>query len=60
MEVMVESHTDSKTINTDMFHENWYLSVKRATSVLRLLEEKYNMPPEKMIAGGRSSYIPSV
>lgn len=57
---MVESHTDSKTINTDMFHENWDLSVKRASSVLRLLEEKYNMAPEKLIAGGRSSYIPSV
>jgi chemotaxis protein MotB len=57
---MVESHTDSKIVNTNMFHENWDLSVKRATSVLRLLEEKYNMPPEKMIAGGRSSYIPSV
>jgi len=43
---MVESHTDSKTINTDVFHDNWNLSVKRATSVLHLLEEKYNMAPE--------------
>ncbi len=60
MEVMVEGHTDSKTINTDMFQDNWDLSVKRATSVVRLLQEKYNVAPEKMIAAGRSSYIPLV
>jgi chemotaxis protein MotB len=60
MEVMVEGHTDSKTINTDMFQDNWDLSVKRATSVVRLLQEKYNVAPEKMFAAGRSSYIPLV
>tara|TARA_R110002051_G_scaffold30845_4_gene71007 strand:+ start:2350 stop:3177 length:828 start_codon:yes stop_codon:yes gene_type:complete len=60
MEVMVEGHTDSKTISTEMFQDNWDLSVKRATSVVRLLQEKYNVAPEKLIAAGRSSYIPLV
>ncbi|QWX85297.1 OmpA family protein [Cellulophaga sp. HaHaR_3_176] len=60
MEVMVEGHTDSKTIQTPMFSDNWDLSVKRATSVVRILQTKYNVAPEKMIASGRSSYMPLV
>tara|TARA_R110002049_G_scaffold94897_5_gene233285 strand:+ start:5437 stop:6264 length:828 start_codon:yes stop_codon:yes gene_type:complete len=60
MEVMVEGHTDSKTINTAMFQDNWDLSVKRATSIVRILQEKYNVDPANLIAAGRSSYLPLV
>ncbi|MFI8603998.1 MULTISPECIES: OmpA/MotB family protein [Cellulophaga] len=60
MEVMVEGHTDSRTIQTPMFQDNWDLSVKRATSVVRILQSKYNVAPEKLIASGRSSYLPLV
>ncbi len=58
MEVMVEGHTDSKAINTEMFADNWDLSVKRATSIVRILEKKYDVDPSKLIAAGRSSYVP--
>ncbi|AYN68078.1 cell envelope biogenesis protein OmpA [Euzebyella marina] len=60
MEVMVEGHTDSRSINTAMFRNNWDLSVKRATSVVDILQSKYNVDPAKMIAAGRSSYLPLV
>ena len=60
MEVMVEGHTDSRTINTEMFQDNWDLSVKRATSIVRILQDKYSVDPSKMIAAGRSSYVPLV
>ncbi|WP_111623443.1 OmpA/MotB family protein [Arenibacter echinorum] len=60
MEVMVEGHTDSKTISTEMFQDNWDLSVKRATSIVRLLQNKYNVDPANLIASGRSSYLPLV
>jgi len=60
MEVMVEGHTDSKTINTVMLQDNWDLSVKRATSITRILQKKYNVNPSKLIAAGRSSYVPLV
>ncbi len=60
MEVMVEGHTDSRTINTAMFQDNWDLSVKRATSIVRLLQNKYNVNPANLIAAGRSSYLPLV
>lgn len=60
MEVMVEGHTDARTINTEMFRNNWDLSVKRATSVVEILQDKYKVDPAKMIAAGRSSYLPLV
>lgn len=60
MEVMVEGHTDSRTINTAVLEDNWDLSVKRATSIVRKLQNEYNVDPAKMIAAGRSSYLPLV
>ena len=41
-----------------LIQENWDLSVKRATSIVRLLETKYQIDPSRLIASGRSSYIP--
>jgi chemotaxis protein MotB len=58
MEVMVEGHTDSRTINTPMVTDNWDLSVKRATSIVRELQTKYDVDPTQLIAAGRSSYLP--
>ena len=58
LEVMVEGHTDARSINTEKIKDNWDLSVLRATSVVRKLQDKYNVSPEKLIAAGRSSYNP--
>ena len=58
LDVMVEGHTDSRTINTANISDNWDLSVLRSTSVVRKLQDKYNVAPEKLIAAGRSSYQP--
>tara|TARA_R110002051_G_scaffold3887_6_gene20713 strand:+ start:1885 stop:2715 length:831 start_codon:yes stop_codon:yes gene_type:complete len=58
MEVMVEGHTDSRTINTPMVSDNWDLSVKRATSIVRKLQKEYGVDPSQLIASGRSSYLP--
>tara|TARA_B100000809_G_scaffold252838_2_gene288063 strand:- start:52260 stop:53105 length:846 start_codon:yes stop_codon:yes gene_type:complete len=60
MDVMVEGHTDSRTISTDVLEDNWDLSVKRSTSVVRTLQEDYSVAPERLIAAGRSSYVPLV
>ena len=58
IEVMVEGHTDSRTISTEKIADNWDLSVLRATSVVRKLQNQYGVAPEKLIASGRSSYQP--
>ncbi|MDH7445575.1 OmpA/MotB family protein [Aquimarina sp. 2201CG14-23] len=60
LDVMIEGHTDPRTINTPALEDNWDLSVKRATSITRLLQKKYNVDPAKLIASGRSSYQPLV
>lgn len=60
VDVMIEGHTDSRTIRTDVLEDNWDLSVKRATSIVRLLQSKYNVAPEQLIASGRSCYVPLV
>lgn len=60
IDVMVEGHTDSRSINTEKIKDNWDLSVLRATSVVRKLQHKYNVDPVKLIASGRSSYQPLV
>ncbi|SDL74498.1 OmpA/MotB family protein [Siphonobacter aquaeclarae] len=58
LEVMVEGHTDSAPISTELFKDNWDLSVKRATSVVRLLQQKFNVEPDRMTAAGRGEYVP--
>ncbi|MDN3593891.1 OmpA/MotB family protein [Zunongwangia endophytica] len=61
MEVMVEGHTDDRTMVEDSWLEdNWDLSVRRATAVVRQLQDKYNVDGSKLIAAGRSSYSPLV
>ena len=58
IEVMVEGHTDSRSIHNSKVEDNWDLSVLRATSVVRKLQEDYGVAPEKLIASGRSYYQP--
>ncbi|MCH4823515.1 OmpA family protein [Gramella lutea] len=58
IEFMVEGHTDNKPISTSMFEDNWDLSVKRATSVVRVLQDDFGVEPARMTAAGRSYYIP--
>jgi chemotaxis protein MotB len=60
IEVMVEGHTDPRTINTGKIADNWDLSVMRATSVVRKLQNDFGVAPEKLIASGRSFYQPVV
>jgi chemotaxis protein MotB len=58
LEFMVEGHTDNVPIKTDAILDNWDLSVKRATAVVRILQNDFSVAPERMTAAGRSSYIP--
>ena len=58
-EAMVESHTDNVPYKKAPLLDNWDLSVKRATSIVRVLES-LNVNPQQLIAAGRSSYVPLV
>ncbi len=59
-EFMVEGHTDNVPIKTSELADNWDLSVKRATSVVRILQNDFGVDPARMTAAGRSYYIPLV
>ena len=56
LEVMVEGYTDNVPISTECIKDNWDLSVKRATSVVRVLQTKYNIDPDRLIAAGRGEH----
>jgi len=58
IEFMVEGHTDNVPFKKDDLLDNWDLSVKRATAVVRVLQNKYGLDPAKMTAAGRSEYQP--
>lgn len=58
IEFMVEGHTDNVPFKRGDLLDNWDLSVKRATAVVRVLQEKYGINPAMMTAAGRSEYLP--
>ncbi len=58
MEFMVEGHTDNVPFKRGDLIDNWDLSVKRSTTIVRLLQSQYGLDPSKMIAAGRSEFQP--
>lgn len=60
IEFMVEGHTDNVPYNgkDGILLDNWDLSVKRSTAVIRILQNEYHIPPARMTASGRSEYLP--
>jgi chemotaxis protein MotB len=58
LNILVEGHTDNVPMSNECINDNWDLSAKRATSVVRMLQKKYKIDPSRMTAGGRSEYDP--
>lgn len=58
IQILVEGHTDNVPIKTAVFKDNWDLSVARATSITRMLNEKYAVAATRMTASGRGEYFP--
>jgi chemotaxis protein MotB len=58
IEFMVEGHTDDIPFSRPPLVDNWDLSTKRATTVVRMLQKQYGMDPAKMAAAGRAEYHP--
>lgn len=57
VEVLIEGHTDNVPYNGNTIQDNWDLSVKRATAIVRILEDN-QVNPQQITAAGRSKYIP--
>ncbi|PIB25380.1 hypothetical protein BFP77_00745 [Maribacter sp. 4U21] len=58
-EFMVEGHTDDVPYRKNgVLLDNWDLSVKRATAVVRILQNDFNVDPKRMTAAGRAEFVP--
>ena len=58
VQIYVVGNTDSLKIHNARFADNWSLSTERANSIVRVLRDKYNVDPTRLLAGGRSKYNP--
>jgi chemotaxis protein MotB len=58
MEVQVEGYTDNVPVKKGCIKDNWDLSVMRATAVVRVLQNDFNVSPNRLVAAGRSEYVP--
>jgi len=58
-ECMVEGHTDNVPYRKEPLLDNWDLSVKRSTSIIRVLQD-LGVNPGQLIAAGRAEYVPLV
>lgn len=57
--VLVEGHTDNVPYKgSGDIHDNWDLSVKRATSVVKIITNNSKIKPSRLTAGGRGEYAP--
>ena len=58
LEILVEAHTDTDPIATACVKDNWELSARRATNIVRVLQNDFSIAPERMSAAGRGEYVP--
>src|SRR5688572_13693053 len=59
IEFMIEGHTDNVPYKgAGGLIDNWDLSAKRATAIVRILQNQYGLDPAKMAAAGRGEYKP--
>ncbi|MBN1337861.1 MAG: OmpA family protein, partial [Bacteroidales bacterium] len=60
IQILIEGHTDNVPYRgtSSLMIDNWDLSVKRATTIVRLLLQGSEIDPARLTAAGRSEYIP--
>ena len=55
--VLIEGHTDNDPFNGPVIKDNWDLSVKRATAIVRILKDS-NVKEKQITAAGRGEFVP--
>jgi len=61
IDILVEGHTDNVPYTgKGELKDNWDLSVKRATTVVRIIIKNSSINPNRITAAGRSKYIPVI
>ncbi|MCM1337162.1 MAG: flagellar motor protein MotB [Candidatus Amulumruptor caecigallinarius] len=57
-DVVVEGNTDDVPISKTNIRNNWDLSALRASSVVQVLQNKFDVDPSRLSAAGRGEYNP--
>lgn len=57
-EVLIEGNTDTDPISRANIRDNWDLSTLRASSVVKALQDNYNIDPRRLTAAGRGEHNP--
>lgn len=57
-DVLIEGNTDNVPIKMANIRNNWDLSTLRASSVVQVLQNTYQVDPKRLTAGGRGEYNP--
>jgi len=58
IDITIEGHTDNVPIKTSVYKDNWDLSVARATNIVRMLSEDFNVVSKRLTASGKGEYFP--
>jgi chemotaxis protein MotB len=58
IDILIEGHTDNDPIKTAVYKDNWDLSVGRATSIVRILTDEYQVSPKRVTASGKGEFYP--
>ncbi len=57
--ITIEGHTDNVPLSPSAsMQDNWDLSVKRATSIIRILLDGSKIAPDRLTAAGRGEFVP--
>jgi len=56
--ITIEGHTDNVPIRTNLYKDNWDLSVARATNIVRMLNEDFSVDPTRLTASGKGENFP--
>lgn len=56
--ILVEGHTDNQSVVGSTYYDNWELSVLRATSMVKVLQDEFSIDPKRMTASGLGPHRP--
>lgn len=58
IDIAIEGHTDNIPIKTDLYKDNWDLSVARSTNIVRMLTDEFGLDPKRVTASGKGEFFP--
>jgi len=58
IDIAIEGHTDNVSIKTNLYKDNWDLSVARSTNIVRMICDEFGVESKRVTASGKGEYFP--